>query len=66
MRYITDVYDETCMRLRNDALVESAAYCICYMQRPMGGTAYTVRRARNAGLQVIHLLTMEPEQMTLL
>lgn len=65
VRYITDEYDESCMRLRNDALVEAAACCVCYMQRKSGGTAYTVNQARRAGLEIIHLLTMEPEQMTL-
>lgn len=63
--YIADEYDKSCMRLRNDALVESAAYCICYQQRETGGTAYTVRKARRAGLEVIHLMTAEPVQMTL-
>ena len=65
VEYIMDEYQDGCMRLRNDAMVEAAAYCICYMQRKSGGTAYTVNRARRAGLEIIHLLTTEPEQMTL-
>ena len=63
--YIAEEYDERCMRRRNDALVDAAAYCICYLQRETGGTAYTVKRARRTGLEIIHLLTVEPEQMTL-
>ena len=65
VQYITEAYDESCMRLRNDALVNAAAYCICYMQRERGGTVYTVKRARRAGLEIIHLLTTEPEQLRL-
>ena len=65
VRYITDVYDASCMHLRNNALVEASAYCICYMQRERGGTVYTVRRARRAGLEIIHLMTTEPEQLRL-
>ena len=65
VQYITDVYDESCMHLRNDALVQASAYCICYMQRERGGTVYTVKRARHAGLEIIHLMTTEPEQLRL-
>lgn len=65
VRYMADEYDESCMRRRNDALVEAAAYCICYLQRQGGGTAYTVKKARQAGLEIIHLLTTEPVQLTL-
>ncbi|MBQ2667368.1 MAG: DUF1273 family protein [Clostridia bacterium] len=63
--YMADTYDETCMRRRNDALINAAAHCICYLQRETGGTAYTVRQARRAGLEIIHLLTTAPEQMML-
>jgi len=31
-----------------------------------GGTAYTVRRAKKEGLEVIHLIPVEVEQLTLL
>lgn len=65
VRYISESYSDDCMRRRNDALVESSAYCICYMQRNFGGTAYTVKKARRDGLEIIHLLTSEPEQLTL-
>ena len=63
--YIAERYDETCMYRRNDALVDASAYCICFMQRERGGTWYTVRRARKAGLEIIHLLTTDPVQLTL-
>lgn len=65
VHYIADTYTEDCMRLRNEAMVEASAYCICYLQRDKGGTAYTVKKARQAGLEIIHLLTTDPVQMTL-
>ena len=43
--------------------------CVCYLRDPAakrGGTAYTVRRAKKEGLEVIHLIPVEVEQLTLL
>ena len=65
VHYVSDEYDASCMHRRNDAMVERSAYCICYLQWERGGTAYTVKRARRAGCTVIHLLTVEPEQLTI-
>ena len=65
VHYVSEEYDMSCMSRRNDALVNASAYCICYLQREQGGTAYTVNRARRAGCTVIHLLTTEPEQLTI-
>ncbi len=59
VRYIAQAYTPDCMRRRNDALVDVAGYCVCYLQRAQGGTAYTVRRARAAGLEIVHLITMD-------
>lgn len=60
--YISEKYDSTCMFRRNDALVAHTAFCICYLQKPWGGTAYTVRKARKDGLEIIHLLTVDAER----
>lgn len=65
VRYICGEYEEDCMLRRNDALVASSGICVCYMQRPRGGTAYTVRRARLEGLEIIHLMTTDPVQTVL-
>ena len=65
VRYISETYNETCMFRRNDAMVEASGYCICFLQRKRGGTAYTVNYAKKAGCTVIHLLTYEAEQMVL-
>ena len=63
VRYISEEYTDTCMLCRNDAMVEAAEYCICFLKRKRGGTAYTVNRAKKAGCTVIQLLTYETEQL---
>lgn len=65
VRYVADAYTADCMRRRNDALVAAAGHCVCYLKRDRGGTAYTVRRARAAGLEIIHLMTADPVQTAL-
>lgn len=65
VRCICDVFEKDCMRRRNDALVDAASVCVCYLQNPRSGTGYTVRRARAAGLEIIHLLTVAPVQTAL-
>jgi len=37
---------------RNRHLVNWSSYCICYLTKDSGGTAYTVDYARKAGLQI--------------
>lgn len=59
IQYICDTYEKGCMHKRNDALVNVSAFCICYLQRPQGGTAYTVKKARQDGLEIIHLMTTD-------
>lgn len=58
--YMEETYTPDCMRRRNDALVEAAGHCVCYLQRAASGTMYTVSKARAAGLEIIHLLTTAP------
>ena len=38
-------YDKNCMRARNQALVEAAHICVCYLKKESGGTAFTVALA---------------------
>ena len=54
--YTAKAYTRGCLFLRNRYLVDHSAHCVCYLQRDTGGTAYTVRYARERGL-VIHDLT---------
>lgn len=51
--YTAEVYTTGCMLKRNRRLVAESAACIAYLRQPQGGTAYTVRRARDQGLRVI-------------
>lgn len=54
--YTAEVYQKGCMFQRNRYLVDHSAYCLCYLRdTARGGTAYTVRYARQQGLQVLNL-----------
>lgn len=53
--YISKEYTYDCMRKRNRHLVNYSNYCICYLTKHTGGTAYTVAYAKRRGLTVINL-----------
>ena len=55
--YTAEHYSPGCMHRRNRHLVDGSAYCLCYLKHDRGGTAYTVRYAREQGLSVINLYT---------
>lgn len=48
-------YYRGCMQCRNRYMVDRSSICICYLTQATGGTAYTVKYARNCGLPVINL-----------
>lgn len=48
-------YTAGCYALRNDFLVDHASLVVAYCDGTPGGTAYTVRRARRLGREVINL-----------
>lgn len=50
--YIRRNYCRGVYMIRNRALVDGAQYCIAYCTKPTGGTAWTVRYARQKGLQI--------------
>jgi len=54
-RYISEEYSKGCMQMRNRALVDDSSTCICYLNREIGGTAYTVNYAKKKGLEIINL-----------
>ena len=67
--FLFERYTPDCMLRRDDAMVARSGYCVCYLRDPAakrGGTAYTVRRAKKVGLEIIHLIPVEVEQLTLL
>ncbi|MFR4536770.1 MAG: SLOG family protein [Anaerotignaceae bacterium] len=53
--YTSRDYTDDCMLKRNRHLVDNSSLCICYLTRNIGGTAYTVRYARQKELKIINL-----------
>ena len=49
---------------RNRYLVDHAAFCVCFLQRPSGGTAYTVRYALEQGLEVHNVGSYDIYELT--
>ena len=43
------------MLARNRYMADHSSYCIAYLVRGTGGTAYTVRYARKKGVQIVNL-----------
>lgn len=61
--YVSEEYTHGCMFRRNRILVDMSDYCICYLSKNTGGTAYTVNYAKKKGLHIINLCeTAEKEQ----
>ncbi|MBQ5816204.1 MAG: DUF1273 family protein [Oscillospiraceae bacterium] len=52
---ITESYYNGCMLERNRALVNGSDYCVAYLRKESGGTAYTVSYAQKNGVKVIKL-----------
>ena len=48
-------YSVAAYTVRNNFLVDNASACIAYFDGSKGGTAYTVRRARKCGAQIINI-----------
>lgn len=53
--YVSEVYDDSCMRKRNHFMVEHSSYCICALLQEKSGTGQTVRYAKKNGLQIINV-----------
>ncbi|MBQ8623252.1 MAG: DUF1273 family protein [Oscillospiraceae bacterium] len=53
--YTSEKYDKACMFKRNRHLVNHSGYCVCYLKKPSGGTAYTVNYAKDNGLAIINI-----------
>lgn len=45
--YVSEDYTDGCMKKRNQYMVDSSAHCICAQIYSIGGTAQTVRYARD-------------------
>ena len=53
VKYVSDEYTSFCMHARNDAMVKASQHCIAYCYKNFGGTAYTVKRALQADLNMV-------------
>ena len=53
--YISKEYTKGCMHKRNRHLVDNSGFCVCYLTKDSGGTAYTVGYALRKGLEVINI-----------
>ena len=53
--YASQEYTLDYMYKRNRHLVDNSGFCICYLSKAVGGTAYTVDYARRKGLRIINL-----------
>jgi len=53
--YVSEEYTSGCMHKRNDYMVSHSRYCVCYLRHSMGGTFYTVNRAKQQARELIEL-----------
>jgi uncharacterized phage-like protein YoqJ len=53
--YVSHYYSKAAIFKRNRLLVNQSHYCVCYLTKPNGGTAYTVNEAYKNGLSIINL-----------
>jgi len=53
--YVSEKYTRGCFHVRNRKLVNCAVLCVTYHTKQTGGTAYTVKYAKQKGLEVINI-----------
>ena len=55
VRYTAHDYYRGCMLARDRVMAQAAHYCICYLTRSTGGTAYTVRQCALRDVPICNL-----------
>lgn len=55
VRYTAHTYYKGCMLARDRVLAEAADFCLCYLTRSTGGTAYTVRQCALRDVPICNL-----------
>ena len=55
IEYITDEYEDGCMRLRNQRMADCCDIMIAYVSRSYSGAAQTARMAEKAGKKVYNI-----------
>ncbi len=53
--YTSNEYTHNCMIKRNRRLIDNSSLCICYFEKNTGGTAYTVKYAKEKGLKIYNI-----------
>ena len=53
--YISNEYVRGCMLQRNRYMAEHSDYCICFLTKETGGTAYTVEYAKKRNIRIINI-----------
>lgn len=52
---VSDKYYQGCMQKRNRFMIDNSSRCIAYFRRGRGGTYYTVKYARDCGVEVYYV-----------
>lgn len=52
---LSETYYQGCLLRRNDYMVEQSSHIICVYRTLKGGTGYTYKKARQAGLQITEI-----------
>ncbi len=55
VKYISEVYDETCMKRRNQAMAEECDLMITYVYHSRSGSSQTLRMANALGKECVNL-----------
>lgn len=56
VKYLSKSYYDGCMQKRNRHLVDCSSYCVCYLKKQTGGTAYTVEYAKSKNVKIINVV----------
>ena len=56
--YTAEKYTRGCMLHRDRKMVEGSDYCVAFCKKSEGGTAYTLKYAKDHGLRVINIAKM--------
>ncbi|MDD2421980.1 MAG: SLOG family protein [Heliobacteriaceae bacterium] len=54
--YVSKEYSDSCMKKRNQYMVNRSAYCICALLYSISNTNQTVKYARKKGLRIINVV----------
>ncbi len=59
--YTSEIYSKDCMHKRNRHLVDFSGYCVSYLSKNSGGTAFTVNYARQNEVEIFNLASQNKQ-----